>query len=221
MSALSPTMNRPRSIIAAAIAAALALTVAAGCGDSGGASQTPRPVTFEEATILAGALAADADAEYAMFAASYQPTAGESFTAEGTVLWTDLAGFGTAHTADGNADFRWTENLVQIAENGAIANEHAPDPSTNPLDFVIGTVMHLASKTADNPTLVQQNGATVVRSDDTTITFSTNSEPDAPILTIDVATGRVIDATFVLPGGGRLSIHLTYTDPATAVTATT
>lgn len=188
--------------------AALLLAVTA-CADNDTSKATaPHAVTFDEATLLAGALNANAQAGTADFVAGYQPVTGTPFKLEGTVHWLDLAGEGTAYVAASVAQFAWTETLVTITEDGA-TTEHTPDPGTNPIDYTIAAIMGMASKQSDNPSLVQQSGATVTTSDEHTTTFLIGTDPNSPLITVDNDTGTVTHAIITLDGGGHLTITFT------------
>jgi len=188
---------------------AVALTLCAGCGDSTPAKPAvPHPASLDEATLLAGALNADATVGHADFTAAYQPIAtNQGFKIEGAVKWADLTGHGTAYGNQSTGTIAWTAHQVTITDSTGTTS-HQPDPNSNPVDYVISTIMSLASRTADNPSLVQQAGATVTASDDHTVTYTINDKPTSPTLTVDQDTGTVTQARFALTDGGHLTITI-------------
>ncbi len=152
------------------IVGGIVIALLAACGPDGPdrAATGPRPVTAEEAGVLADVLHRNLDAGGAQFDA-VATVGGAPVRLQGIVSWTDHAG--SAALSVGSLppyEVRWTadavfralpglsERMAALGRPGVGWVVRPADPQGTRLDVVIGLVVGLAATTHDNPVSLQQ-----------------------------------------------------------------
>lgn len=182
-----PAPRRPRLLAVAraprvARAALVALAVAALSGCGGGTSApapatvaaaagTERALTLDEAGRLAGALRRNADDEGAVV--RVRGTIGQPVAIDAVVSWpagqgratvvyrATASGAGAGPPVDVAFEVRWSGAVVleRHRDLGAAWFARPADTKNVPLDWLLGVLSGLATRQADNPSLVQQADA--------------------------------------------------------------
>lgn len=149
------------------------------------------PVTFEQASVLALSLRTSAELADANFRIVLPGDNGGFELAAGTVNFPNIEGTITSGTLLGdNHSAGWDEEGVYIIEETALPPQDATPDETARYVTYIGALMKLAATQADNPVLVQQNGALVLTTTDTTFTAAIEGNRDA-VLEVDSTTGEI------------------------------
>lgn len=141
-------------------------------------------LTAAQANQLAGVLYQNHQAGGAAFRATIPFGAAATFVLDGTIDWTNHVGAGTLTTrfANGTPDQstalvftrsavldgsirQYDAQLQAIGLGGVRWVARPPDPRSVPLDVVLALVMGMASEQRENPLLLRQSGASLLRSD--------------------------------------------------------
>lgn len=229
-----------RRFARAGVAAVLVLVAAlgAGCSDDGDPdpsptpSTGPRPLTVEEADLLAGVRANNYRREVVPFEVDV-PVDTSLVTLVGRADMRDhlaVAG-GTSTQTDGSgsaayATFAWNLGQMAIVDTDAAPTQdqlaqaakvptarwevHDLASSTQPLDQVARVLLNLAQDRADNAQLLRQNGAeyrgtTVVDGKDVTIMTAASGASQTLTYYVDPETGQLV----------RVDVDLGASRPAT------
>lgn len=149
----------------------LGAVLLAGCGSSEPAATTTaeRPLTAEQAQLLASAQFLNYRNKGAEFEMDFGVKGTPShFTMKGQMNWDDLVGHGVITPDEGpQIEVWWREDVVvqsdpqlaavlQAADQQAVFVSHPPNPQANPIDKACAVMLHLGSKQRDNPLLVRQ-----------------------------------------------------------------
>ncbi len=170
---MRPPLRHHRRLLAIALAVLAFYAVAAcGAGQPSAPVPTPRPVTAEEAQLLAIARFRNYDAGSRSVTARV-PLRQQQVRLEGRVDYSSETGYATA-TGAGFAPqlLRWSPETVAIrpapAQQAAAPSPPMPttgwqtramDPSRSDLDTVLLVISRLGSDRPENPLLLQQGGA--------------------------------------------------------------
>lgn len=149
----------------------IALAVAA-CGGGAGSSSTTvteKPLTNDQAQLLASAQFLNYRNQGAEFEMDFGvPGTAAHFTMKGQMDWEDLVGYGVITPDEGEAFEVWWRKdiivqsdpalaaLLQAADQRPVFIRHPPNPQANPVDKACAIMLHLGSKRRDNPLLVRQ-----------------------------------------------------------------
>lgn len=168
-----------RSLAAVLLAVTLLLVA---CSDSTTVT-TERPLTNDEATLLADALYLNWQEQGATFVANAAWTsAGRTVTMQGEVDWAGIRGHALVRSTgadEGLAEVWWTSDVVverwpgldgiltSLGFAGARFVARPPDPEGRLVDHVIAILAGLASQQRENPILIQQTtGSAFIRDDE-------------------------------------------------------
>lgn len=168
--------------------------VAGGCSGTDAATPEQEPTSTSQvsgvlsaaqANRLAGVLYENHQAGGAKFTAKIPFGAAAEFQLDGAIDWTEHVGQATLTTRfangqpDEKTDLMFTQRAVldgsirsydaelqALGFTGLRWTVRAPAPQSIPLDVVLALIMGMASEQRENPLLVRQSGATLVRSDE-------------------------------------------------------
>ncbi|MFN8021054.1 MAG: hypothetical protein U0Q03_05940 [Acidimicrobiales bacterium] len=167
--------------LARLLAAGLALMLVAACGGDDAPASSERPLTDDEAAMLAGALFTNYDRGGADVTLAVQVGNGASLSVQGEIDWSTHRGHALVSATGvetGVREVYWSDDAVLearddlgplLAQAGLpdapwVARE--PDPAGRQLDQALALLTGLASQQRDNPLLIQQQpGSAFVRDD--------------------------------------------------------
>jgi len=174
-------LRRPYRARVLFLAATLLAAVAA-CGGSKEPASTERPLTLDEATLMASLQYDNYQDAGAAFQVATAFTATEdTLSLQGIIDWKNHVGYaivGAQGAEAGITEVYWNDNVVLerrpaadplltgIGYRGVEYFARSPEPSTRLLDRALAIVLGLASTQRDNPQLIQQKpGSAFMRTD--------------------------------------------------------